>query len=129
MFDKILNIYISFVKKSVTLLVLLQFIVTVLLAWLDPKYWINYIDYISHLVGYSIVSNSIILGFVWSKPHKYCDIVRAMLIALIFSNILALLGYFNDYSDYSKQYDRFFIVAFFYLLYVYLSRKISIKNI
>lgn len=111
------------IRNNITALVIIQFLATVTLAFVPVIYWGDYFYVISNLFGYSIISNYMILTHIWKRPFQYCEIVRAMVLSLMFSNVISILAKFMSYEYYSLVFDRYFLSAFFALLYIYFKKK------
>lgn len=112
------------IKKNITAIIVVQFLATVILAFVPVKYWEDYHFLISHTLGYSIASNLIIAAYVWSNPFRFCEIVRAMVVSLLVSNVFGIIATWTDFGFYEKIFDRYFMVAFVVLLWIYLKKKI-----
>lgn len=111
------------IRNNITLLVIIQFLATVVLSFVPVIYWGNYFYVISNLFGYSIISNTMILHHIWKRPFQYCEIVRAMVLSLMFSNVISILAKFMSYEYYSLVFDKYFLSAFCALLYIYFKKK------
>lgn len=101
-------------------IIIIQFIATVLLAFIPVKYWSDYHFLISHSIGYSIATNLIIANFI----RLYSEIYKSMIFSLLVSNVFGIIATWTGYEYYSIIFDRYFVVALCVMLWIYLNKKI-----
>ena len=122
-FNSIISNITTFSSKYITTFVAFQFLTTVLVAFMSDTFLINWFSLLSNFIGYSITSNLMTLVIIWFKPFRYCEIVRAMVLSLIFSNVISILAHWMTYDYYSKLFDQYFLSAFAVLFYILIRKK------
>lgn len=115
--------YIDFIQNKVKAVIVLQFYATLILAWVPVYYWRDFYPIISNCVGYSILTNSVLLLFIWSKPYSFGLLYRAMVVSLIISNVFSCIALVISYDFYTSIFDKYFTAAFTVLLYLYFKKN------
>ena len=122
-FNSIVSNITKFSSNYITTYVALQFLATVLVAFMSDDFLSKHFNLLSNTIGYSIISNLMTLVIIWFKPFRYCEIVRAMVLSLILSNVVSILATYMTYDYYSKIFDQYFISAFSVLFYILIKKK------
>lgn len=112
-----------FVERQTYRFIIVQYLATVLLAWVPEKYWIDFYFLISNLLGYSIVSNFLIAPKIWKETKKFCEIIKGMILSLLISNVFSIFALWTSREYYVQTFDRYFLVSFTVLFYLYYFRK------
>lgn len=117
------NYLLWFAEKQTYRLIIFQYLITFCLAWIPEKYWTNYYFLISNLLGYSIVSNFLIAPKIWKETKKFCEIIKGMILSLMISNVFSIFALWTSREYYTKTFDRYFLISFTVLFYLYYFRK------
>lgn len=121
--------YVGWVESKVKAIVIIQFFGTLALAWIPVAYWGSFYPVISNCIGYSLLSNSVLLLYIWNKPHCYGMFYRAMVVSLIVSNFFSCIALLVTYEFYTAVFDRYFTAAFAVLFYLYFKNQLKKSNL
>lgn len=117
------NYLLWFAEKQTYRLVIFQYLATFILSWIPEEYWISYYFLVSNLLGYSIVSNFLIAPKIWKETKKFCEIIKGMILSLMISNLFSIFALWASREYYTKTFDRYFLISFTVLFYLYYFRK------
>lgn len=117
-----------FAERQTYKLIVVQYLATFLLAWIPENYWTNFYFLISNLLGYSIVSNLLIAPKIWKETRRFCEIIKGMLLSLMISNVFSIFALWTSREYYVQTFDRYFLISFTVLFYLYYFKKKKIHN-
>lgn len=128
MIRNIWNDLLWFAERQTYKLIVIQYLATFCLAWIPEKYWINYYFLLSNLLGYSIISNLFIAPKIWKESRRFCEIIKSMIISLFISNLFSIVALWISREYYTKIFDRYFLISFTVLFYLYYIKKKKIHQ-
>lgn len=117
-----------FAERQTYKLIVVQYLATFLLAWIPENHWIGFYFLISNILGYSIVSNLLIAPKIWKETRRFCEVIKGMLLSLMISNVFSIFALWTSREYYVQTFDRYFLISFTVLFYIYYFKKKKIHN-
>jgi len=88
-----------YMKKYIHLTPVIMLIITLISNFIE----INYVV-VGNLIGYSILSN-FVMWYFFNFTGNFCKFTKRVSLGLIFINLIDIIGYFINYSYYTKIFN------------------------